>query len=110
MCHTGTSARRMKPASTGIRPPEPAPPAGQPLLADKVDQGQATVYRESAVRILESLYRNYGTWDNDGEEGLILHGTSHYPEGRNIDVPLIYGDFSLWKAARLRGKGPFYWE
>ncbi|ACX63262.1 MULTISPECIES: glycoside hydrolase family 88 protein [Paenibacillus] len=85
--------------------------SGLLLLADKVEPEQAAVYRKSAVRILESLYRNYGMWDNDKEEGLILHGTSHYPEGKNIDVPLIYGDFFFVEGlARLREKGPFYWE
>ncbi|MNJ32256.1 Unsaturated glucuronyl hydrolase [compost metagenome] len=85
--------------------------SGLLLLAEKVEELEAVAYRKSATSILESLYRNYGTWDNSDEEGLILHGTSHYPEGKNIDVPLIYGDFFYVEGlARLRGKGPFYWE
>ncbi|OKP76035.1 glycosyl hydrolase [Paenibacillus sp. P3E] len=85
--------------------------SGLLLLADKLGELEAPVYREPAVRILESLYRNYGTWDNEAEEGLILHGTSNYPAGTNIDVPLIYGDFFYVEGlARLTGKGPFYWE
>ncbi|MGG6312981.1 glycoside hydrolase family 88 protein [Paenibacillus macerans] len=85
--------------------------SGLLLLADQVDRLEAPGYRDSAVRILESLYRGYGSWDNENEEGLILHGTSHYPNGQNIDVPLIYGDFFFVEGlARLRGKGPFYWE
>jgi len=85
--------------------------SGLLLLADKVGELEGPFYREPAIRILESLYRNYGTWDNDGEEGLILHGTSNYPAGQNIDVPLIYGDFFYVEGlARLKKKGPFYWE
>jgi len=85
--------------------------SGLLLLAEKVGETEAAVYREPAIRILESLYRNYGTWGNDAEEGLILHGTSHYPAGQNVDVPLIYGDFFYVEGlARLKEKGPFYWE
>ncbi|MED4957895.1 glycosyl hydrolase, partial [Paenibacillus macerans] len=80
-------------------------------LADQVDPLESAVYREAAIRILDSLYRNYGAWDDEREEGLILHGTGHYPEGKNVDVPLIYGDFFYVEGlARLLGKGPFYWE
>lgn len=85
--------------------------SGLLLLSEKVDDLEEAVYREPAERMLESLYRNYGAWDDTSEEGLILHGTSHYPGGQNIDVPLIYGDFFFVEGlARLRGKGPFYWE
>ncbi|OBZ19580.1 glycosyl hydrolase [Bacillus sp. FJAT-27264] len=85
--------------------------SGLLLLAEKIGGVEAAVYREPAIKILESLYRNYGTWGNNEEEGLILHGTSHYPAGQNIDVPLIYGDFFYVEGlARLKNKGPFYWE
>ncbi|WP_312151330.1 glycosyl hydrolase, partial [Paenibacillus odorifer] len=85
--------------------------SGLLLLASQMDDSEAHVYRNGAIRITESLYRNYGTWDNAEEEGLLLHGTSNYPEDRNIDVPLIYGDFFYVEAlARLKDAGPFYWE
>lgn len=85
--------------------------SGLLLLAEKAGAVEASIYRTPAQRILESLYRNYGAWDDDNEEGLILHGTSHVPEGRNIDVPLIYGDYFFVEGlARLQGQGPFYWE
>ncbi|MBY9077420.1 glycoside hydrolase family 88 protein [Paenibacillus sp. HN-1] len=85
--------------------------SGLLLLASLADEAEAHVYRDGGVKMLESLYRHYGTWDDPDEEGLLLHGTSNYPENRNIDVPLIYGDFFYVEAlARLRGDGPFYWE
>jgi unsaturated chondroitin disaccharide hydrolase len=85
--------------------------SGLLLLAEKVDTIESSVYRDSAIHILKSLYENYGTWDDMNEEGLILHGASNYPAGTNIDVPLIYGDyFYVEGLARLKGKGPFYWE
>ena len=95
--------------------------SGLLLLASLVDRdagngesgelSEGAVYRTAGERMLESLYRNYGTWDNPDEEGMLLHGTSNYPEDRNIDVPLIYGDFFYVEGlARLKGCGPFYWE
>lgn len=85
--------------------------SGLLLLSKLVDDSEGLVYKRTALRMLESLYRNYGSWDDPNEQGLLLHGTSHYPEQRNIDVPLIYGDFFYVEAlARVQDKGPFYWE
>ncbi|WP_151737477.1 glycoside hydrolase family 88 protein [Paenibacillus tengchongensis] len=85
--------------------------SGLLLLSGLVPESEAHVYRNGAMKMLESLYRNYGAWDNREEEGLLLHGTSHYPENRNVDVPLIYGDFFFVEAlARVKDAGPFYWE
>lgn len=75
------------------------------LLAELVRAEEAEAYRTAGERMLHSLYANYGAWDRDDEEGLILHGTSHFPEGRNIDVPLIYGDYFFVEGlAMLRGR------
>lgn len=99
-------ARKFRDSSAGA-----CAASGLLLLAAKVGEIEAPVYREPAIKMLESLYRNYGTWDNEAEEGLILHGTSHYPAGTNVDVPLIYGDFFYVEGlARLKNIGPFYWE
>ncbi len=85
--------------------------SGLLLLAEKVGPLQSQAYREPAIRILESLYRNYCAWSDPSEEGLILQGTSHYPENKNIDVPLIYGDFFFVEGlARLRGANTSFWE
>ncbi|WP_230193341.1 glycoside hydrolase family 88 protein [Paenibacillus sp. CECT 9249] len=85
--------------------------SGLLLLAAKSEDGDAGVYRAAGERILKSLYEAYGAWDNPAEEGLLLHGTSNYPQGTNIDVSLIYGDYYFVEGlARLKGGGPFYWE
>lgn len=85
--------------------------SGLLLLADKVTAAESQTYREAGTRILESLYKNYGAWNDPNEEGLILHGTSHYPEGKNIDVPLIYGDYYFVEGlARLKGAKHIFWE
>ena len=85
--------------------------SGLLLIADQVGEREAGSYRKAGERILESLYRNYGDWENPEQEGLILHGTSHYPEGKNVDVPLIYGDFFFVEGlARLRGTKTIFWQ
>lgn len=87
--------------------------SGLILLAEKVDgvQPDAEVYHRAGERILKSLYELYGDWDNPREEGLLLHGTSNYPQGTNVDVPLIYGDYFFVEGlVRLMGNGPSFWE
>ncbi|TLS51853.1 glycosyl hydrolase [Paenibacillus antri] len=80
------------------------------LLAKQVDVVESELYRQAGERILRSLYERYGTFDKEDEEGLILHGTSHYPEGRNIDVPLIYGDYYFVEGlSQLLGHGELFW-
>lgn len=80
------------------------------LLAEQVDGLEATLYRKAGESILHSLYTNYGSWESKIEEGLILHGTSHYPERKNLDVPLIYGDYYFVEGlSRLLGHGELFW-
>ncbi|TWD95736.1 unsaturated chondroitin disaccharide hydrolase [Neobacillus bataviensis] len=84
--------------------------SGLLLLANKVTAAEAPVYKRAGEKILESLYRNYGNWDGSEEEGLILHGTSHFPEGKYTDNPLIYGDYYFVEGlARLKGYKELFW-
>ncbi|MGG1553446.1 glycoside hydrolase family 88 protein [Paenibacillus ferrarius] len=80
------------------------------LISEQVSPAEAPLYRDAGERILHALYTNYGAWDSDAEEGLVLHGTSHFPEGKNIDVPLIYGDYYFVEGlSRLLGHGELFW-
>ncbi|MBD8068654.1 glycoside hydrolase family 88 protein [Bacillus sp. PS06] len=79
-------------------------------ISQQVDSIEAGIYKDAGVKILKSLYENYGDWDNQGQDGLILHGTSHYPEGKNIDVPLIYGDYYFVEGlSTLKGYKELFW-
>ncbi|ASA24876.1 glycoside hydrolase family 88 protein [Paenibacillus donghaensis] len=85
--------------------------SGLILLGETTGNVEGEFYRQRGERMLKSLYETYGAWDNPQEEGLLLHGTSNYPQGTNIDVPLIYGDYYFVEGlARLKGCGPFYWD
>ncbi|MEI7025998.1 glycoside hydrolase family 88 protein [Paenibacillus sp. y28] len=79
-------------------------------LADLVAPEEAGLYRSAGERILHALYTHYGAWDDPDEEGLLLHGTSNYPENSNIDVPLIYGDYYFVEGlAKLKGRSEAFW-
>lgn len=79
-------------------------------LAALVPTEQAALYRKQGERIIQSLYKNYGSFTDRQQEGMILHGTSHYPEQKNLDVPLIYGDYFFVEGlARLRGSATIAW-
>jgi unsaturated chondroitin disaccharide hydrolase len=85
--------------------------SGLLLLSEKVSEVEAPIYRNQAIRMLESLYKNYGAWEDRAQEGLILHGTSNFPEEKNIDVPLIYGDYFFVEGlARLKGMKDLFWQ
>ncbi|MCM3781375.1 glycoside hydrolase family 88 protein [Neobacillus mesonae] len=85
--------------------------SGLILLGKKTGGLEGEFYQKRGEQMLKSLYESYGAWNNINEEGLILHGTSNYPQGTNIDVPLIYGDYFFVEGlARLRGYDLFCWE
>lgn len=79
------------------------------LLASKVTTAESPVYQRVGEKILESLFNNYGDWEGM-EEGLVLHGTSHFPEGKYTDNPLIYEDYYFVEGlARLKGYKELFW-
>lgn len=79
-------------------------------LSKYVAATEESIYREAGTKILRSLYENYGDFQNLDQDGLILHGTSHYPEGKNIDVPLIYGDYYFVEGLTiLKGDREIVW-
>lgn len=81
------------------------------LLGSLVEPSEQRMYKEAGTNILKSLYENYGAWEDLNEDGLILEGTSHYPEGKNIDVPLIYGDYYFVEGlAMLKGHKQLFWS
>ena len=73
-------------------------------IADAVPQGEERLYRNAAHRILQALTERYATWELPEHEAILLHGAGHVPQGDNIDVSLIYGDYFYVEAfAKLHG-------
>jgi unsaturated chondroitin disaccharide hydrolase len=78
-------------------------------IATHLTGDAATHYRREGERLLLALDRDCGAWDSS-EEGLLRHATGHVPEGRNIDVSLIYGDYFFVEGlARLTGRQELFW-
>lgn len=63
------------------------------LLSKCIDEVESEVYKSSGEEILRKLYEKCSSKDKSDEEGLLMHGTGHFPEQTNLDVPLIYGDY-----------------
>ena len=62
-------------------------------------------YAAAGERIVRGLHERYSSGESAAEEGLIMQGTVHYPEGRGLNVPIIYGDYFYMEAlAKLRGR------
>ncbi|WP_419954477.1 glycoside hydrolase family 88 protein [Neobacillus niacini] len=79
------------------------------FLAEKVSAAESPLYQRAGEKILESLYKNYGDWEGP-EEGLILQGTSHFPEQKFMNNPLVYGDYYFVEGlARLKGYQELFW-
>lgn len=79
-------------------------------LAKLVPETEAATYQATANRILRSIYDNYGAWEDETEEGLILRGTSNAPTNVHVDTPLIYGDFFFVEGlTKLRGTSLRLW-
>jgi len=84
--------------------------SGLLFLAEKVPSAESGFYKKAGEKILRSLYEHYGDWENPDEDGLILQGTSHFPEGKNTDNPLIYGDYYFVEGlAQLNGQRDVFW-
>ncbi len=67
-------------------------------------------YREVAERILFELYENYSSRYEYKTEGLITEATGHMPNGININVSLIYGDYYFVELlCRFLGVSKGYW-
>ena len=67
-------------------------------------QNEKRVYKDNAKRILNSLSKNYATWNNLEYQGILVEGTGHKPKGNFVNVSLIYGDYFFIEAiAKLNG-------
>ncbi|MDF2926496.1 MAG: glycosyl hydrolase [Paenibacillaceae bacterium] len=73
-------------------------------IVKHVPAAEAAYFQEKAEKIVVSLTDNYGTWDNEQHQAILLHGTGHKPAKSNVDVSLIYGDYFYVEAvAKLAG-------
>ena len=80
------------------------------LLSECVEDVEKDLYLNAGESILKNLYFECGTMEDAEEEGLIKHGTGHFPEQKNLDVPLIYGDYFFVEGISiLKGEKLLFW-
>lgn len=80
------------------------------LLSECVEDVEKDLYLDAGESILKNLYFECGTMDDIEEEGLIKHGAGHFPEQKNLDVPLIYGDYFFVEGISvLKGEKLLFW-
>ena len=61
------------------------------------DKTVSEKYKNAAVRLLSNLTpEKY--WAKDTNNAILLHSTGHYPNGTEIDVPIIYADYYYMEA------------
>ncbi|MFB9769224.1 glycoside hydrolase family 88 protein [Lactiplantibacillus modestisalitolerans] len=68
------------------------------LLADLVTPEEHDFYYQGAERLVTDLVEQASALDDPNCQGLIKHGTGHFPEQKNLDVSLIYGDYFFVEA------------
>jgi len=78
-------------------------------LASLLPDGDGARMQRAGAAMLQALDERCGAWDG-GEEGLLRMGAGNVPEGQNINVSLIYGDYFFVEAlAKLRGHREVFW-
>lgn len=61
------------------------------------DGPERNFFYQQALDILKGLYENYFD-DSQSSQSMLKMGTVHFPAGKNINVPIIYGDFFFTEA------------
>jgi unsaturated chondroitin disaccharide hydrolase len=73
-------------------------------ISQHVPVSESQLYIKTAERIIQSLTRSYTAFGQPNHEAILLQGTGNLPQGQNINVSLIYGDYYYVEAvAKLRG-------
>ena len=79
-------------------------------LKEYVEDVEKSIYEVAGENMLKNLYIECATKGNDEEQGILRHGTGHFPEQTNLDVPLIYGDYFFTEGISiLNGKEISLW-
>lgn len=67
-------------------------------------------YKDTAYKMLITLFESYSSKDDDAYDGLIKEATGHKPAGREINCSLVYGDYYFAELlSRFMGTSKGYW-
>lgn len=80
------------------------------LISEEVSEFERALYKDAGENMLKDLYYECATKDDMEEEGLLYHATGHFPEQKNLDIPIIYGDYFFTEGiARLSEEKLLFW-
>lgn len=63
------------------------------LIGEYAQNHEAPHYLKFGEELLRRLYMDASSREDDDNEALLTHGTSHWPEQKYLDEGLIYGDY-----------------
>ncbi|MDU1847937.1 MAG: glycoside hydrolase family 88 protein [Niallia nealsonii] len=66
---------------------------GSLLISQYAPSEEKRFYLDFGKDLLKRLYEHAATIEEDTNHALLSHGTSHWPEKKNLDTGLIYGDY-----------------
>ncbi|NRY60235.1 glycoside hydrolase family 88 protein [Clostridium beijerinckii] len=79
-------------------------------ISELVSEYEVSLYKDAAESMLKTLYYECATKEDMEEEGLLYHATGHFPEQKNLDIPIIYGDYFFTEGiARLNNEKLVFW-
>jgi len=79
-------------------------------ISELVSEFEVSLYKDAGESMLKDLYYECATKEDMEEEGLLYHATGHFPEQKNLDIPIIYGDYFFAEGiARLNNEKLVFW-
>ncbi|QNK58216.1 glycoside hydrolase family 88 protein [Paenibacillus sp. PAMC21692] len=83
--------------------------SGMLLLARLLPADQGGMYERCALRLLQAIDTQCAAYGAE-DEAIVRHATGNFPTGKNIDTPLIYGDYFYAEALTgLLGSRQLFW-
>lgn len=78
-------------------------------IAKAVPEFEKELYFDAAIKILKATEKRYCDW-SDTEDSIVQMGTGAYHNGKDKNVPIIYGDYYFIEAIlKLRGSDLLFW-
>lgn len=80
-------------------------------LSTYLKNGKGEKYKNAAVKMLQSLHKNYQS--GTSKPAFLLHSTGHWPNGSEIDASIIYADYyyieALLRLKKIQEGKDFLW-
>lgn len=76
----------------------------------QLGNSESVIYKNAALKIIESLAANYTSENTDNSNGILLHAVYSKPSGTGVDECCIWGDYYYFEAlTRVKKDWTLYW-